>query len=118
MNKNIICIECPEGCVLSVDVENRKVLKVNSGKCPKGEKYATSEIENPLRVLTSTVLVEGMSLKMVPVRTDRPIPKGDILKAMEKIKKIRLNKPIHTGDVIVQDFLGTGANLIATREVR
>lgn len=32
------------------------------------------EIENPMRILTSIVLAEGLSLKMVPIR--RP---GDVL---------------------------------------
>lgn len=116
MNKKITCIECPVGCALSVDVKNCKVVKVNGGKCPKAEKYAISEIENPVRILTSTVLTKGLSLKMVPVRSDRPLPKRDILRAAEEIKKIRVNKPTHVGEIIVKNFLNPGINLIATRD--
>ena len=115
MKKEITCIECPVGCALSVDVENCKVVKVSGGKCPKGEKYAISEVENPARILTSTVLTDGLSLKMIPVRTDNPLPKRDILRAAEEIKKIRINKPIRIGEVIVKNFLDLGINLIATR---
>ncbi len=115
MKKEIICIECPVGCALSVDVENCKVVKVSGGKCPKGEKYAISEVENPARILTSTVLTDGLSLKMIPVRTDNPLPKCDILRAAEEIKKIRINKPIRIGEIIVKNFLDLEINLIATR---
>jgi len=117
MVKNITCIECPVGCALSVDIENCRVIKVSGNKCPKGEAYAASEVENPLRVLTSAVLSQDLSLKMIPVRTDKPIPKSRILDAMAEIKKLKVNKPLSVGEVIVNNFLGLGVNLIATRDV-
>lgn len=115
MIKKMICIECPKGCVLEVDTDS-KPIGIAGNLCPKGEKYAISEIENPVRVLTSSVLTEGMSLKMVPVRTDRPIPKKDLLRAMEEIKSIRLKKAVAVGDIVMKDLLGLGADLVATRE--
>ncbi len=116
MINKLTCIECPVGCVLSITVENGKVIMVEGHKCPKGEKYAVSETENPVRILTSTVLTVGMPLKMIPVRTDRPIPKGDLFEAMEEIKKIRIKQTLRAGDIVVKDFLGLEVNLIATRE--
>ena len=115
MIKNMVCIECPKGCVLSVDIENCKVTKVTGAKCPKGIIYAATEVENPSRILTATVLTDGLDLKLVPVRTDRPIPKPDLLRAAEEIRKIRLTKPVKTGGVIADNFLGLGVKLIATR---
>jgi len=117
MLKKLTCIECPTGCTLSVDVENCRVVKVSGNECPKGEKYAIAEIENPVRILTSAVLAEGLAAKMVPVRTNQPIPKSDILKAMNEIKKIKIYKPVYVGDIIIENFLQPGINLIATREV-
>jgi len=116
MNKRFICIECPKSCALSVDIENCRVVKISGNECPKGEEYAALEIENPMRILTSVVLAEGLSLKMVPVRTDKPIPKSRLTEAMEEIKKIRLTKPVKPREVIVSNFLSLNANLIATRE--
>lgn len=117
MIKKITCIECPKGCALSVDIENCRVLKVSGNECPKGEKYAISEIERPLRVLTSTVLGEGLDLKMVPVRTDKPIPKNKLLDAMDEIRKLRIAKCLKPGDIVVDNFMGLGVNLVATREI-
>ena len=116
MIRDLTCIECPEGCRLSTRIEQDKVIAVTGNKCPKGEKYAISEIENPVRVLTSTVLTEALDLKMVPVRTDGPIPKSDLFKAMKEVKKMRIKKPLKTGDIIQENFISPGVNLISTRD--
>jgi CxxC motif-containing protein len=117
MIKTITCIECPVGCALSVDIENCRVIKVSGNKCPKGEPYAASEVENPLRILTSAVLSRNLPLKMVPVRTDKPIPKSRIMEAMAEVKKIKVNKSLKVGETVAANFLGLDVNLIATRDV-
>lgn len=115
--RTITCIECPVGCRLRVDVENCKAVKIEGNKCPKGEKYAINEAEDPVRILTSAVMAEGLSVRMVPVRTNKPVPKDRMLDIMAEIKRIRLKKAVGQGEVIVRDILGTGADLISTREV-
>lgn len=115
MIKKLICVECPRSCALSADIENCRVKKVIGNECPKGEKYAISETENPQRILTATVLTEGISLKMMPVRTDKPIPKQKILEAAKEIRKITVKQPLKPGDIVINNFLNLGVNLIATR---
>ena len=114
--QSVTCIECPKGCALSVVIDAGKVVEVTGNLCPKGYTYAVSEIENPLRILTSVVATKGLSLKMIPVRTDLPISKGAIFRVMQEIKKIQIEKPVHLGDIIVENCSGSGANLIVTRE--
>lgn len=116
MIKRMICIECPKGCALSVDIENCKVVKVEGAKCPKGNAYAVAEAQNPVRILTATALAEGLSLKLVPVRTDKAIPKKELLRAMEEIRKMRITASVKPGDTVKENFLGLGVKLIATRE--
>lgn len=110
------CIECPIGCQLEVEVENGQVVKVTGNKCEKGPRYAKQEVEAPARILATSVLAKGLDLKMVPVRTTRPIPKAKLLEAMAEVKKIKLDRPVKVGDVIVKSFLGLETDLIATRE--
>ena len=117
MIKNLTCIECPTGCSLTIEVKDGKVFNVTGNECEKGEKYAFDEIENPVRILTSSVLAEGLPLKMIPVKTDESIPKNRIFDAMSAIKKIRINDAVSAGDIIVENFLNLGVNLIATRDV-
>ena|SRR3989338_8948179 len=121
MIRNLTCIECPKSCVLAVDIENCRVVKVEGEKCPKGKDYAVSEVENPRRVLTSTVVVgNGLkpfpTLKMLPVRTDKPIPKERILEAAGEIRKIKVERAVKSGEIITANILGLGVNLIATRD--
>ena len=120
MIRNLTCIECPKSCALRVDIENCRVVKVSGEKCPKGKDYAVSEVENPRRVLTSTVVVAAQcaatTLKMLPVRTDKPIPKDRVLEAAGEIRKIRLERPVKMGEVIARNLLGLGVNLVAARE--
>jgi CxxC motif-containing protein len=115
MTKNLVCIECPRSCVLSVDIEGPAVKAVRGAKCPKGASYAAAEVENPSRILTATVLATGLDLKLVPVRTDRPVPKKDVLRAMEEIRGMRITKSIKCGEAVIEDFLGLGVKLVATR---
>jgi len=118
MTKQLTCIECPKSCILAVDIENCLAIKVSGNKCPKGQVYAKDEIENPKRILTAAVLAIGLSLKMIPVRTDKPIPKAKILEAAAEIKKLRVKTPQNVGDCLAQNFLGLGVNLIVTRLVK
>lgn len=117
MIKKLTCIECPNGCLLSVEIKNKKVVSIEGNECIKGEKYSKCEVENPVRFITSTVFAKGLSLKMVPVRTDKPVPKSKIKKAMEQIRKTRITKPVKVGDVIIENLLNLRINLIASREI-
>lgn len=118
MTKKMICIECPKSCELSVDIEiGGTVTRVQGAKCPKGAAYAVLEVQDPVRILTATVIAEGLSLKLIPVRTNKPIPKKYLLKVMEEVKKIRVKSPVKVGDVIAGDLLGLGVKVVVTRAV-
>ncbi|MBU1087728.1 MAG: DUF1667 domain-containing protein [Candidatus Omnitrophica bacterium] len=116
MNKTLTCIECPKGCILLVKIQHEKVKEISGNICSKGKAYAVSEIEHPCRMLTSTVCGKGLNLRMIPVKTNAPIPKSDIFKAMKEIKKLKIRKSVCAGDIIVRNFLGLkGINLVVAR---
>ena len=117
MTRKMICIECPKSCELLVDIEmSGTVTKVQGAKCPKGAAYAVLEVQDPMRILTATVVADRLSLKFVPVRTNKPIPKKDLLRAMEEVRKMRVNTTLRAGDLITDNFLDLGVKLLATRE--
>jgi len=117
MIKKMTCIECPRGCSLSVDIENCKAVKIGGAGCPKGMAYAISEVEDPSRILTATVMTEGLDIKFLPVRTDKPIPKKELFRAVEEVKKIRVKNALRAGDTVDNNFMGLGVRLVATRSV-
>ena len=118
MRKTYTCILCPNGCEIEVRFELSEILSVSGNKCPKGKEYAEQETKNPLRGLTSSVLVEGGELPLCSVRLTAPIPKGRIFDVMKEIRKCRVAAPVRAGQVLLPDVLGLGSHVIATRDVK
>lgn len=114
MMKELTCISCPIGCHLIVDVDN---LKVSGNKCKRGEVYGINEITNPVRTITTTVKIDGGSHKVLPVKTQSPIPKALNFKCIEVLNNITVKAPVKIGDIIVENLLDTGVNVVATREM-
>lgn len=114
--RELICIGCPMGCPLVVELEGSEVVGVTGHTCKRGEVYARKEVTNPTRIVTSTVKVEGGKVDMVSVKTRDDIPKGKIFECVKALKGITVKAPVHIGDVIVADVAGTGVDIVATKE--
>jgi CxxC motif-containing protein len=110
MKRELTCIVCPIGCQLTVELEEGKVRSVSGNTCPRGKAYAEAECIAPMRTLTTTVRCKGG--KLLPVKTDRPIPKEKLFAAMEMVNNIHPTLPISQGDVIIKEIFG--AQLVAT----
>ena len=114
---NLICIGCPLGCPLEVEMEGNEVLTVSGNTCRNGEKYARKELTNPTRIVPSLVRVTGGTLGMVSVKTATDIPKGKIFDCVKELKKIDVPAPVHIGQVIIENVAGTGVAVVATKNV-
>ena len=113
--KELICIGCPMGCPVTVEMNGENVVSVTGNTCPRGDAYARKEVTNPTRIVTSTVKVEGGKVDMVSVKTKEDIPKGKIFECVKALKGITVEAPVHIGDVILKDVAGTGVDIIATK---
>ncbi len=118
MKKTVTCIECPVGCRLEAEIDASGTIKVLGNKCAKGYAYAVKELTSPERFQTSTVKAEGLEVKRVPVRTDSPVPKGRIKDVMDVLEKTVIVSSIEEGDIVAENVLGLGANIIATRSYK
>lgn len=112
MVRELTCIVCPKGCQLRVELENGAVKNVTGHTCPRGLQYANDECIHPMRTVTSTVLSKDG--RVIPVKTDRTIPKEKMFDCMELINKTVIELPVTVGQILLSDVLGTGANLVAT----
>lgn len=113
MKRSLTCIVCPLGCPLEVTLDGGKVVSVTGNTCKRGENYAVSECTNPVRTVTTTVKTrDGVC---VPVKTNRPIPKGEMMNLMDLIAKTKISLPISVGDVIISDVYGS--DVVATKTV-
>ena len=70
-----------------------------------------------MRILAATVVVKNGDERLLPVRTDNAIPRALHMQAMELVRHASIEAPIHMGDVIMNDVLGTGVDLIASMDV-
>jgi len=116
MDRTLICIVCPMGCRLKV-TGMLDDLKVEGNKCDKGFSYALDEITNPVRVVCTTVKISGGIHRVIPVKTDKPIPEKYKLDVVKAVKDITLTSPVRMGDIIVSDLFGTGVNIVAERDM-
>lgn len=110
----LTCIVCPMGCTLTVTQnEEGEILSVEGNTCPRGVPYAKNELLHPVRTLTTTV--KTVSGKLLPVKTDKPIPKESLFAAMERVNGITAPDKVQIGEVLLADLFG--ANLVATAQL-
>lgn len=142
--RELTCIVCPNGCKLTVEEtggteekaeraeragggipgieegqRNRETrgtgnYKVSGNRCKRGERFAVTEMTNPMRTVCSTVRTLCPEAPVLPVRVSEEIPKAMIFPVMEEINKVCLTSPAGRGDVIIKNVLGLSADVIAT----
>lgn len=115
--RELICIGCPLGCPLTVEMEGNAILTISGHTCKRGEVYARKEVTNPTRIVTSTVIAEGGRINMLSVKTKEDIPKEKISECLMALKGVRVKAPISIGDVIISNVAGTGVDIVATKAI-
>ncbi len=111
----LICIGCPKGCRLSVDENNN--YSVTGHSCQIGEEYGRNEILNPTRVLTTIVRIENGIHNCLPVKSSKPLPKDKLIEASRALKDVVVKSPVKTNEIIVENILDTGIDIVATRDM-
>lgn len=114
MKRELTCVACPLGCSISVEYNENEILSVTGNTCKRGEAYAKTEVTNPTRSLTSSVKVNGGVHPVVPVKSSQPIPKTMIFDCMKVINSVSVDAPVKLGQVIIENILDTGADIVAT----
>lgn len=117
MIKEYTCIVCPRGCQLEAVMEEGELLFVSGAGCKRGEAYVRQEISDPQRNIATSVLVLDGRMPLTSVRLSRTIPKNSIFSVMAEIKKKVLKAPVHIGDIVIADVLGTGSDVVVTKAV-
>ena len=114
MTKELVCVVCPRGCSLTVELDGEVVQRITGNACPRGADYAVSECLHPVRTLTTTVRAENGA--MVPVKTDGPVPKERLMELIDAAKRVKVILPVRIGDVLIKDIAGIkGVNLVVTK---
>lgn len=115
MEKEIICLSCPNGCHILVQEKEPGKYQFQGAKCERGDVYAYEEITEPKRVVTAVVPTSSDDMPYIPVKTDKPIPKKFIKPLLEKLYELKVPLPTKCGQILIFDFEGTGVNVVITR---
>lgn len=115
--KVIRCIVCPTGCSIKVIGKDDKEVSFEGYTCNRGLEYAEQEFREPKRILTTTMKVENGALPLIPVRTNKPLLKDKLNEALEIIAQSQVQAPIKMGDILIENILDLGINIIASRNL-
>ena len=113
--KHFVCVVCPIGCEIDVVHDGSQIISMEGNKCEKSQEFVSQELIEPMRILTTTIRIQGSKWPVIPVRTDKSVPKRLFPRIMRQLRDIKLQAPVNILDVVVKDVLRTGANIIATR---
>lgn len=113
----IRCIVCPTGCEIQVKKNESGDISFDGYTCKRGLEYAEQEYYEPKRILTTTMRVQNGFLPLIPVRTDVAILKDKLGDALKKIAMTQIKAPIKAGAILIENILGSGANIIASRDL-
>lgn len=118
MTRTMICVACPMGCELKVELDDAgAITSVTGYTCKRGISYAQAEVTDPRRSFHSTLRVEGGASPLVSVKSAGPVPKGKLMDCARATKTVTAKAPIAVGDVLLPDVCGTGIDLVATTRV-
>lgn len=117
VEKNLICVNCPKGCRIKVKAEGEEIIDMEGYECGLGKDYAREEFKNPTRILPTTVRVKGGELPLVPVKSEKPLPRDKIGQAMQELAEVEIEAPVELGEVVKEDVANTGVDMVATRKI-
>lgn len=115
--RELVCICCPLGCNLTAEIEENGEVRISGNTCNRGADYGKKEMTDPTRIVTTTVRVKGGTLPALSVKTQDGVPKNKVLECIQSLRKVEVEAPVHIGDVVLADIVGTGVDVVATKEV-
>ena len=116
MNKECICIVCPNSCRLVISEAGGK-LTVSGNECKRGEEHGIQEYRQPLRMLTTTVMISDGLLPRLPVISTAEIPRTKINECLALLYKTKTTAPLRRGDIIIKNICDTGLDVVASRSM-
>lgn len=99
------------GCPLTIEEKDGNVV-VNGNTCKRGELYGKEEFTHPKRSVTTLVKLDNGGV--ASVKTTCTVPKEMIFDVVDFIGKLTAPSTVKIGDVIAENVLNTGANIVIT----
>jgi CxxC motif-containing protein len=116
--KKFICIRCPKGCEILTTLDGYAIKSIKGNVCKLGSDYVQQEIEDPRRIITTTVKVKNGIHPLVPVWTTDGIPKAKIFELMSILRSIELDAPVEPDTLILKNVFDTGVDIVTSAGVQ
>jgi CxxC motif-containing protein len=113
-----LCIGCPLGCRLEVEDDGTDIVEVRGWDCKRGERYGREEHTDPRRVVATTIGVRGALWARMPVKTSASVPKAMVREIAKAVRNVEVEAPVKLGTPVLANVLGTGVDIVATRDVK
>lgn len=73
--------------------------------------------ENTSEIFTTLVRIKGSRYNVVPVKSTKPIEKKLWVECSKALSRLYVGAPIKIGDVICQNLLNTGVDIVCAKNV-
>jgi len=122
--KHFTCTICPTGCRVSVDVVDG-LFRFSGNRCGKAEAFAKHDVFSKTKTETAsadrsiitTVRTAFPRIPVLPVRTNRDVPKEKVTEIIRELSNVVITEKIGIGEIVVADVLGTGCDVIAASNI-
>ncbi|NLM06916.1 MAG: DUF1667 domain-containing protein [Tissierellia bacterium] len=111
-----ICKVCPVGCEVSITGKDPNTITGN--RCGRGGEYIYKQVMGKSEVLTGRMPIEGGIMSKIPVQTSEPLPSDLRDKILSEINSSKAVAPVKKGEVLIENVLGTGVDVIASRAMK
>jgi CxxC motif-containing protein len=118
MEREVICLGCPNGCHLLCEQQSGGAVIVTGHGCERGLEYGREEILEPKRMVTAVVRTNAAAFPFVPVKTEKPLVKALIPDLLRALYRLEVALPVAMGDKVIDNFQGSGVGVVFTRTVR
>jgi len=118
--EELTCKLCTSHCKLFVELDAPKgtLKNVYGSRCSRGYEYINQFHADQPCMLPTSVRVNSPYYHRLPVNTDAPLPKNKVSEAMVIIRTIEITPPVNSGEIIIENILNTGVNIISTKSIR
>ena len=114
----VVCIMCPLGCEVKVEVKEGEIKNISKYACENGKEYAEQEVSSPTRTVMSVIKCVNGNFPTVSVKTSKPIQKDRIDDVMKSISDLEVEAPVSVGDKLLENICDSGIDIVATRKVK
>jgi CxxC motif-containing protein len=97
--------------------DGTEVKDITGNQCKKGVNHAEKEVTFPGRVLTTTIKTDIPGIPLLPVRSNKEVPKDRLIDCMGKISTQIVGGSVKLGKPIIKDILGLGVDIVACRTI-